>query len=289
MYAYKVFDGVFFLFNDMHLEEVYSYFELGHKLNFLSIGHCKEGTMETRLRNDKSYFLQEDQVIVDNRKNHYGKFIFPLKHYIGISININLDQATRGIGQYFKGFDIDLNNLVEKYCGREDFHIIRNDLALSQLLSNIYLVPEEIRIDYYRVKVLELILYLQALHIGGEEDKQAYFYSSQVEKIKSIHDLITSDLQRHYTLADLSEKYEISLTSLKKCFRAVYGDSPYSYLRRYRINTAARLLIDQPDKTIAEIGWSVGYRSPSKFSSVFKKIIGQSPSHYRGLYSNSNI
>lgn len=127
-------------------------------------------------------------------------------------------------------------------------------------------------------------MYLDALQISESKEERPYFYKGQVEKIKAIHDLITTDLQEHYTMDELAERFQISLTGMKNCFKEVYGDSMYSYLRRYRMNIAATML-RQDSKGIAEIAGAVGYESPSKFATAFRQVMGQTPMEYRKSFS----
>jgi len=49
------------------------------------------------------------------------------------------------------------------------------------------------------------------------------YVSGQVETIKEIHSLMTSDLKRHYTIEELSKQYLMNTTTLKSVFKAVYG------------------------------------------------------------------
>lgn len=42
-------------------------------------------------------------------------------------------------------------------------------------------MPEQIKLPYFRIKVLELLLYLDALELPKDAEKP-YFYKSQVEK-----------------------------------------------------------------------------------------------------------
>ena len=80
---------------------------------------------------------------------------------------------------------------------------------------------------------------------------------------------MTADLRNHYTLQELSEKFEIPLTSMKVCFKGVYGCSIYAYMKSYRMQAATILLRDTSD-SITEIAAKMGYDNPSKFSEVFK-------------------
>ena len=80
---------------------------------------------------------------------------------------------------------------------------------------------------------------------------------------------------------ELAERFQISLTGMKTCFKEIFGDSMYSYLRRYRMNVAATMLRQDSQKGIAEIAGAVGYESPSKFATAFGQVIGQTPMEYR--------
>ena len=104
---------------------------------------------------------------------------------------------------------------------------------------------------------------------------------TQMEKIRAVHEKITGDLSKRFTIEELSLMYEIPATTMKKCFKDVYGDSIYSYQKRYRINVAASMLIQEEDKEIQEIASCVGYENPGKFSVAFRSVMGVSPAEYR--------
>ncbi len=87
-------------------------------------------------------------------------------------------------------------------------------------------------------------------------------------------------LSRHETLKELSDRFDISLTTMKTCFKSVYGCSVYAYMKSYRMQAAMLLLRDTAD-SITEIAAKMGYDNPSKFSETFKKEFGQLPSDFR--------
>ena len=102
-----------------------------------------------------------------------------------------------------------------------------------------------------------------------------------MEKIKAVHAQITGDLKTRLTIEDLSSMYDIPATTMKKCFKDVYGDSIYSYQKRYRINVAASMLMQDKTREIQEIAACVGYENPGKFSVAFRSVMGVSPAEYR--------
>ena len=194
----------------------------------------------------------------------------------GVTVGFDLDLAISSLRKFFGGFSVNLTELRRKYCGEGGPYIIRDEPGIERIFADLYFVPREIKRDYYRVKALELLLYLDALRLSEAGEERPYFYKSQVEKIKAIHRLITEDLQTRYTLEELADRFSVSLTAMKKCFKAIYGDSIYAYLRRFRMNAAATALRREP-----EIAGLVGYESPSKFSAAFHQIMGQTPAEYR--------
>ena len=54
-------------------------------------------------------------------------------------------------------------------------------------------------------------------------------------------------------MEELSEKFDISTSALKQCFKGVYGSAIYTYMRNYRMDLAASLLT-QTDEPITMIG-----------------------------------
>lgn len=102
-----------------------------------------------------------------------------------------------------------------------------------------------------------------------------------MEKIRAIHEQITSNLQVRVTIEELSKQYDMPATSMKKYFREIYGDSIYSYQKRYRMNVAANLLMEDSKVEIQEIALKMGYENPGKFSSAFKSVMGVTPAKYR--------
>jgi AraC-like DNA-binding protein/ligand-binding sensor protein len=66
-----------------------------------------------------------------------------------------------------------------------------------------------------------------------------------------------------------------------KMFKKVTGINFTDYLSRVRIEKAKNLLLN-PNLRVSEIAFEVGFQSLTHFNRVFKKILGQSPTEYRG-------
>ena len=110
--------------------------------------------------------------------------------------------------------------------------------------------------------------------------QKRYFQSSQVKTIHEMQKFMIKNIGHHYTLRELSEIFDIPLTSMKSCFKGVYGTSIYSYMKAYRMQSAA-LMLKLTGDSVTEVAAKMGYDNPSKFTESFKKQFGCLPSEYK--------
>ncbi len=113
-------------------------------------------------------------------------------------------------------------------------------------------------------------------NMGGEDRYSA----QQLETIRQVHDLLTENLDRRFTIDELSRRFLINPSSLKEMFKAVYGKSLAAHIKEHRMELAERLL-RETDMSVAEVAERVGYESQSKFSAEFKKYTGVLPTELR--------
>ncbi len=279
MSYYLVFPGVFLLFNDFHMKQIESCFTVGAKM--LCIDHCREGRIEQEIANGAYLYLSSGDVFFDIRKSGERHVEFPSGHYHGVSVVFDLEKAKDGMSAYLKQFPLNLDELKRKYCDGRVNMVLQRDSGLERIFTDLYTVPSQIRLQWFRVKIQELLLYLTALEVPEKQAERPYFFKEYAEKAKAIHALMTENLSVHFTLEELSEKFDFPMTSMKKIFKTIYGDSIFSYMRSYRINQAAALLRNERHRSVLEIANEMGYESPGKFSTAFKSIMGCSPLAYR--------
>jgi YesN/AraC family two-component response regulator len=66
-----------------------------------------------------------------------------------------------------------------------------------------------------------------------------------------------------------------------KMFKKATGINFTEYVSRVRIEKSKNLLLN-PNLRVSEIAYEIGFQSLTHFNRVFKKIVGQSPTEYRG-------
>jgi AraC-like DNA-binding protein len=100
--------------------------------------------------------------------------------------------------------------------------------------------------------------------------------------LRRVRDRIDRDYAQPLDVEALARGVHLSAGHLSREFRAVYGESPYSYLMTRRIERAMTLL-RRGDLSVTEVCFAVGCSSLGTFSTRFSELVGMSPSAYRRL------
>ncbi len=82
------------------------------------------------------------------------------------------------------------------------------------------------------------------------------------------------------TLANLAAAAGLSRMYFARQFRAATGIRPHEYVLRRRIERAQQLLTATSD-ALVDIALSVGFQTQAHFTTVFKKIVGNTPRQWR--------
>ncbi|MEM7772710.1 MAG: helix-turn-helix domain-containing protein [Cyanobacteria bacterium P01_A01_bin.37] len=90
-----------------------------------------------------------------------------------------------------------------------------------------------------------------------------------------------STLLDDLSLSDLAEQACLSEYYFSRQFKVSTGETPAAFVCKLRMEKAAGLLNEQPQKTIGAIASEVGYVDPASFAKAFRRFIGVTPSTYR--------
>ena len=82
------------------------------------------------------------------------------------------------------------------------------------------------------------------------------------------------------TVASVAKRLRCSPDHLTRCFRAEIGVTLNIWITQARVQLACELLA-QPRHSIAEVGWTCGFSSPSYFIRVFRAHTGVTPRAWR--------
>jgi len=92
-------------------------------------------------------------------------------------------------------------------------------------------------------------------------------------------------IEKHYkediTLDDIAEHIHVSRSECCRCLKRCMDLSPFEYLMKYRVLTAANMLLKDRSISISQLAQDVGFNSSSYFNKLFKKYMGCTPTEYK--------
>ncbi len=95
-----------------------------------------------------------------------------------------------------------------------------------------------------------------------------------------VRDQIDRNYARPLNLAALAAAVHVSESHLIRSFRATFGETPYRYLQRRRIERSM-FALRESDDSVSRISLDVGFSSLGTFSRTFAEIVGEPPTEYR--------
>lgn len=248
--------------------------------HIIQINYCKAGQIMWEMKNGNRIYLNPGDFSLHTMKTCTDSVLtFPNKTYQGLTIYIDLKEASDNPPELIKNSDIFETVLSEKYCRDDSPAFLAGNEQTESIFSAFYNQPESLMLPYQKIKILELLLYLTKTEFTPQ-NKLVEYQFELIETIRKIHDQLLQHMERRITIEELSRQYLINPTTLKNAFKSVYGTSIASHIKEHRMRQAARMLIES-DMSIAEIAQAVGYDSQSKFTTAFKAYFKVLPREYR--------
>jgi len=131
-------------------------------------------------------------------------------------------------------------------------------------------------------RLIDIIL-LQAVRVWLEEQPYSqggWLGALRDRQIGAALGLIHREPQRNWSVSALAHEVAMSRSIFAAKFSSLVGEPPLTYLTRWRLWQASRLLAEG-DFSVGETALRVGYESEAAFSKAFKRYFGQSPLAYR--------
>ena len=104
----------------------------------------------------------------------------------------------------------------------------------------------------------------------------ALFKPNEVDFRSTIH----QNLYANLSLEELATLCHLSISSFKRKFKTIFGESPKKYISKKKVEKAAELL-KANDLRVSDIAYDVGFDSLATFNRNFTSVYGKSPSEYR--------
>jgi AraC family transcriptional regulator len=99
-------------------------------------------------------------------------------------------------------------------------------------------------------------------------------------RVRRVTEYIEQNLDQELRLAELAALVYMSPYHFARLFKCSTGLPPHRFVVRQRIARASAFLAT-PEISIAQISRLVGFRTPSHFTTVFRRVRGVTPRGYR--------
>jgi AraC-like DNA-binding protein len=203
--------------------------------------------------------------------------------YQGVSITAN----KHALPSYFGSAGIGVwHDTIEKLGDqlRSEYYL---GLNTPPEIANIFLqifncrLPVKSRTLFYESKVMEVFSLIVSDEVVKHERCEVIALSPyELQKIKEIPQMLLEQPFELPNLLSLADKLVINPKKLTKGFKLVYGDTIFSYHRKFSLQRASAMLLNT-EKSINEIAYEIGYSSPSNFCAAFKRQYSITPLKYR--------
>ena len=101
------------------------------------------------------------------------------------------------------------------------------------------------------------------------------------EKIPIAQKIVENYTDCRISLREISQKTAYNPKYLSRTFKEEAGETFTQCRLRLKVERAKKVLKMSPEKSILQLAKDLGYKNPSSFMKMFKKITGQTPSEFR--------
>ena len=201
-----------------------------------SVSYEKQGSSETGLFESQLFAINDDL----------------LKDFL-TSQHVQIPQMTEELGTQVSP----MSDRLVAYCW-----------SLSPYFND----PSQVNPGLLRLKVLELLY--NVMDCSKNIFRQMLQLRQPVKV--DIHRVVEDNYTSPISLDELAYLSGRSLSSFKREFQSIYGETPAKWIRENRLSKA-RQMLQSSQMSVADIAYSLGFENPTHFSRIFKQRYGSSP------------
>ena len=173
----------------------------------------------------------------------------------------------------------DLGKLYKAAAPRPRLYFQDADLSDALLKLDRLLTSDGDLTDLY-AESLGLFISARMLELSRADMTSARPASGSRARMAVLEDYLRSNVGKPVSIEELAQLAGLSRFHLIRSFRDVFGQTPYQYFLRLRMEEARRLL-QSTNLQVAEIGARVGFSSSTQFVKMFRAIEGVTPGSLR--------
>lgn len=163
----------------------------------------------------------------------------------------------------------------------KDYSLFTNE-EISGLIYKLYHLASQ-NTQEARI-IAELTLTELLVLLFQTQNRKELYVQNATGPLNDLVRFIQDNLDVDLTIDTLSHQISMSKTTLFRAFKKEFNITPLEFINKARIDKAKHLLLTQPNLSIAEIGYIVGFNNPNYFTRMFKQFLHTTPSFLRRDY-----
>lgn len=234
-------------------------------LHQLKMGNSSLVFLEEQQGRDSTEEMTIDEDILLNllRQDKFSEYTRYIREFM-----ISLEKEHKLNLTSMKKLVLIISHTLYRLCGERE-------LPISSIFSEEIVFRLQKEASYSISNMLKYVSYM----IACIEEKQKVS-RDEWGIINQVKQYISQHYMENIGRDIIARECNVSQGYLSKIFSDSVGMNLREYINLYRVNKSKQLLRD-PDKTISYVAMEVGFESLSYFSTIFKKICGETPVEWR--------
>jgi len=163
-----------------------------------------------------------------------------------------------------------------------------NEQELERILALIKHIDGELRqTGVGKAKAVQMYLYLILLEARRSYERQKLVAGEFLDESSRLVSTFIRQVGLHYLalrqVADYADLLAVTPNHLNRVVKAITGKTASNTIRNMLL-LEARAQLRYTEKTIAEIGYYIGFSDPGAFNRFFKTMTGKTPQNYRKMH-----
>ncbi len=165
----------------------------------------------------------------------------------------------------------------------------RTILSAKPLLDELLASPDTFN------SMLILLRLLHTLSLDGSSEVLSHqMFSSGVtlydsRRVKLVMEYLERHYSEHISLSTVAALVNMSTSSFSRFIKLRTGNNFIDCLNEIRVSAVARLLVDEPTNSVADIAYRCGFNNISNFNRIFKRMRGFTPQQFREQFVKKRI
>lgn len=248
--------------------------------NFWEMCYVERGTATLTIEGESISLRVGDVAFVPPEKKHFYRTdnIAECRVFVVCFETFSYDIKTLG-GMSF-ALDAGLKDCVEKIMDEYTHTFYMNEEEHLAVLKKPNFGGQQIII-----LLLEYLIIRLLRRLSVEKNPDVIFLSKDdfyAKLTEIITDYLQTNVNAKLSLTDICNKVNYSRSFLCKIFKEQTGETLYSYFNRLKINESKKLL-EETGMSVTAISKELGFTDVKYFGSLFKKMVGLTPSDYKKL------